>query len=479
MIDFRLSTTRSVLLARSVACAVVAVLLGGCASFSEDRGLSLAQQTAKERLGKDITWVRSDADADSVRTKVQALLAKPLSADDAVQIALYNNPGLQATYAELGISESDLVAAGRIDNPRFSFMRVINWEEHVKIESMLSFGVMSLITLPMRMEVAGRRFESTRRGVASEMLRTASETRKAWVAAVAAAQSVQYMAQVKESAEAGAELARRMARAGNFSKLSQMREHAFYADATTQLARAQQAAVSAREQLTRLMGLADAQAFRLPERLPELPAAPRTELEVAQEAMMERLDITAARFEAESLASSLGLTKVTRFTNLFEIGRARLDEGREPRKRGWEVAFEIPIFDFGGSRVAGAEARYMQAAERIRETAVTAASEVRESYGAYRTQHDLARHYREEIVPLRKKISDEMLLRYNGMLKSVFELLADAREQVMAVNGAIEAQRDFWMAEADLQMALIGKPSALGLGKPLAATPVKAAGGGH
>ena len=72
-----------------------------------------------------------------------------------------------------------------------------------------------------------------------------------------------------------------------------------------------------------------------------------------------------------------------------------------------------------------------------------------------------------------------MLLRYNGMLKSVFELLADAREQVMAVNGAIEAQRDFWMAEADLQMALIGKPSALGLGKPLASTPVKSAGGGH
>ena len=338
---------------------------------------------------------------------------------------------------------------------------------------------MSLLTLPLRMEAAGRRFESTRRGVTSEMLRTASETRKAWVAAVAAAQTVHYMTQVKESAEAGAELARRMARAGNFSKLSQMREHAFYADATTQLARAQQAAVVACEQLTRLMGLPDVQAFRLPERLPDLPKTVRAESEVAKEAMQERLDVTAARFEAESLAASLGLTKITRFTNVLEIGRVRIDEGHDPRKKGWEVAFEIPIFDFGGARVAGAEARYMQAAERIRETAVMATSEVRETYNAYRTQHDLARHYREEIVPLRKKISDEMLWRYNGMLKSVFELLADAREQVMAVNGAIEAQRDFWMAEADLQMALIGKPSALGLGKPLAATPVKAAGGGH
>ena len=169
---------------RVLALAVAALILGGCASFSEDRGFGLAQQTAKQRLGKDATWVRSEADAESVKTKVAALLAKPLSADDAVQIALYNNPGLQATYAELGISESDLVSAGRIDNPRFMFMRALDRNSEAKIENILSFGVMSLITLPLRMEAAGRRFESVRRGVTSEMLRTASETRKAWVLAV-------------------------------------------------------------------------------------------------------------------------------------------------------------------------------------------------------------------------------------------------------------------------------------------------------
>jgi hypothetical protein len=464
---------------RPLAMAVTVALLGGCASLSDDRGFGLTQQTARDRLGRDAVWVRSESDADSVRQRVAALLKQPLSADDAVQIALYNNPGLQATYAELGISESDLVSAGRIDNPRFAFMRAINRENDVKIESLLSFGVMSLITLPLRMEAAGRRFEGTRRGVTSEMLRTAADTRKAWVQAVAAAQTLQYMAQVKESAEAGAELARRMARAGNFSRLTQMREHAFYADAAAQMARAQHAASAAREQLTRLMGLADPAGFKLPERLPDLPAATRDEDAIAREAMQERLDVAAARLEAESLAASLGLSRITRFTNVLEIGRARVDEGSEPRKRGWEVGFDIPLFDFGGARIAGAEARYMQAAERIRETTINAQSEVREAYSSYRTQHDLARHYRDEIVPLRKKISDEMLLRYNGMLKSVFELLADSREQVLAVNATIEAQRDFWLAESDLQMALIGKPAALGLGRPMTPMAAKPAGGGH
>ena len=464
---------------RTLTMAVAAGLLGGCANFPEDRGFGMTQQTAANRLGRDAVWIRSEGDADSVRQKVAALLALPLSADDAVQIALYNNPGLQATYAELGISESDLVSSGRIDNPRFSFLRALDLNRESKIESILSFGVMSLITLPLRMEAAGRRFESTKRGVTAEMLRTASETRKAYYQAVAAAQTLQYMAQVRESAEAGAELARRMARAGNFSKLTRMREHAFYADATAQQTRAQHAAIAAREQLTRLLGLADSAAFTLPERLPDLPQAPRDEDAVAKEAMQERLDITAARFEAEAMAASLGLTKITRFTNVLDIGRVRIDEGHDPRKRGWEVGFEIPIFDFGGARVAGAEARYMRAAERIRETTVNAQSELREAYGAYRTRHDLARHYREEIVPLRKRISDEMLWRYNGNLKSVFELLADSREQVMAVNGAIEAQRDFWMAEADLQMALIGKPSSLGIASEMMPVAAKPAGAGH
>jgi outer membrane protein TolC len=96
----------------------------------------------------------------------------------------------------------------------------------------------------------------------------------------------------------------------------------------------------------------------------------------------------------------------------------------------------------------------MQAVNRLSEIAVNARSEVREAYQAYRTAFDLAKHYRDEIVPLRKQISEENLLRYNGMLISVFELMADARQQMASVNGYIEALRDFWLAETDLETAM-------------------------
>jgi outer membrane protein TolC len=119
----------------------------------------------------------------------------------------------------------------------------------------------------------------------------------------------------------------------------------------------------------------------------------------------------------------------------------------------------LPIFDWGDARVAKAESLYRQALARTGEIAVNARSEVREAYLDYRARYDIARHYRDEVVPVRRRIADENLLRYNGMLIGVFELLADARSQIASVNGYVEALRDFWIAESDLQMAMIGQHS--------------------
>ena len=163
-----------------------------------------------------------------------------------------------------------------------------------------------------------------------------------------------------------------------------------------------------------------------------------------------------AKRDAEATASALGLTKMTGFINVFDAGYINKNEPGKPRANGYEISLELPIFDWGGARVAKAESLYMQAVHRTADTAIRARSEVREAYSAYRTAYDLAKHYRDEVVPLRKKISDEVLLRYNGMLISVFELLADAREQIASVNASIEAQRDFWLAETDLQAAING-----------------------
>jgi outer membrane protein TolC len=176
-------------------------------------------------------------------------------------------------------------------------------------------------------------------------------------------------------------------------------------------------------------------------------------------AMAQRLDVQAARLQTEALAKNLGLTKATRFINVLEFGPARVLEGTADSgyKKGYEVSLQLPLFDWGTAKVAKAEALYMQSVNVVAQMAINARSEVREAYQGYHSSYDIARHYRNEIVPIKKRISEENQLRYNGMLIGVFELLADARIQITSVNSAIEALRDFWIAQADLEMALIGK----------------------
>ena len=462
---------------RLVAMVIAATFFGGCASFSPDGGFAVVQKTARDLLSKDVQWARSDADQDGIDTRVAALLSKPLTVDDAVQVALLNNRGLQASFEDLGITEAEVVQAGRLPNPGFSFGRLTKGDE-IERERGLHVNLARLLVLPLIGQIEARRFEHTQRIVAMSVLSLAADTRKAYYNALAAEETVRYMRQVKQAADASAELARRMQQVGNFTKLQRAREQVFYADAAQNLARAEQAQRSTRERLTRLLGAWDTQTqFTLPARLPDLPKDVMDLPDVERVAMGQRLDVQGAKLAAEQTARNLGLTRTTRFINVLELGLIRNTSNEAPTQRGWEIGIELPLFDWGGARVARAEAVYMQTVHRAAETAVNARSEVREAYTAYRSAYDIARHQRDEVVPLNQRIAEENVLRYNGMLIGVFELLADARTQIASVNGSIQALRDFWIAQADLDMALIGKPSLSAASGPSTAT--DAAGAGH
>lgn len=444
-------------LMRLTAAPAVALILAGCASFSPDGGAGKVSELTKERTGQAVTFQRSEADVGSAAARVNELLKQPLTPESAVEIALLNNRGLQAGFSELGIAEAERVRAGRLANPTFSFGRLAGGGV-TEIDRSVMFNVLGLLTLPAASQVAQGQLEQAQYQAAFDAVGVAADARKAFFGAVAARDLVKYSEQVKDAADASSELARRMLQAGNFNKLAQMREQSFQTDATASLARARHQAVAERERLVRMLGLSgDQLAFTLPERLPELPKDLIEAKDAEQTAIDKRLDVLMARRNAQATAKSLGLTKATRFINVLEVGYANKSQTGEPRQNGYEIELELPLFDFGSTRAARAEAVYMQAVHRTAEVAVNARSEVRESYSAYRTAYELARHYRDEVVPLRKRISDENMLRYNGMLASVFELLADARDQVGSVTAAIEALRDHWVAETNLRSALTGR----------------------
>ncbi|MEO5670547.1 MAG: TolC family protein, partial [Ramlibacter sp.] len=447
--------------------AAASLFLAGCASFSADGGFNKVSELTRERIGQTVSVQRTDAQAQTAAARVAELLGAPLTAESAVEVALLNNRGLQSKFGELGIAEADLVRAGRLKNPSFSFGR-LGAGGTVEIERSVLFDLLGLLTMPAAREVGQRQFEQAQYQAAFDAVGLAADARRAYFEAVAAQELVTFYRQVKETADVSNELAMRMLQAGNFNKLTQMREQAFHADATMQLARAQHQATVERERLTRVLGLSGGQLdFRLPERLPDLPKEAAVPQDAEQTAMEKRLDVQMARRSAEATARSLGLTRSTRLVNVLEVGYQNRSESGSSRANGYAVELELPLFDFGTTRAARAEATYMQAVNRAAEVAVNARSEVREAYSGYRTAWELARHYRDEVVPLRKRISEENMLRYNGMLISVFELLTDAREQVAGVTGYVQALRDFWVAETNLQAALTGRsPGASSLSIP-------------
>ncbi len=461
--------------------AMLLLSLTACASLSPDGDLADLQRLTDGKTGGVKAALHQDQQTS--QTAVAELLKAPLTADAAVRIALLNNPALQASMAVLGISDADRVQMGRLPNPHFSIGRFTQGDT-LEIERVLRFDVIGLLTLPWRAKWQGQQHEMAKLMAAQDVIRLASDTRKAWITAVAAQQTAIYMANVKEAAQAGAELARRMARVGNWSRLQQAREQVFLADATAQLARAEQANFSEREKLIRLMGLWGTQInFALAERLPDLPKTVAELGDAEARALAARLDVRSAMSESAFVADQLGFKTVTGYFTGMNLGftsttffdNATLSQDA---RRGVDIELPLPIFDWGGARNARSKAIYLQSAARVRQVAIKARSEAREAYHGYRTAYDLARHYRDEIVPLRKFINDEIVLRYSGMLASVWDLLADTRQQVMSVNSAIEAQRNFWLAEADLQTTLTGtsvgglavmKASSAGMGGEAAA----------
>jgi len=439
------------------------LLLAGCATVQLDDAVTRAnEQTASFSQGR-LELARSPGQREARARLTEQLLAQPVDMDGAVRIALANSPAMQAMLAQSWAELSAANQAGRIANPLFMFERM-RFGDELELGRLLSVGLVDLLTLPQRQSVARAQQEKAQLQLAANVVEQVGRVRQAWVRAVAAQQLLVYAGQVTEAADAGAELARRMQQAGNFTKLQRAREHAFYADATAQLAAAQHAATAAREELVRTLGLDDTQAQRLklPERLPELPQQARAPADIGAAAMQQRLDWQIARAQLQAAGKRQGLDRVTSLTDVA-LG-ARHDtvfdnaKGQRTNRNGFELDVRLPLFDWGDAQRAAFDAQTLAAANRYEAVTRSATSQLRESYSAYRTSYDIARHYRDEIVPLRKTISDENVLRYNGMLIGVFELLADAREQIASVMAAINAQQHFWLADAALSAALIGQP---------------------
>lgn len=441
--------------------------LSACANFDVQKGLDRANADTQKLTQGSLALARTESDRQKRQALSSQLLAQPLGPTEAVQLMLANSPAFQALIAQSWFESALAAQSGRISNPVFSYESVVAGTE-TEISRFLSFGLLDLLTLPQRSAVAQFRIEQSQLRLASEVIDHVTQVKHAWVRAVAAAQSLAYAEQVYESAQVSAELAKRMEAVGNFNRLTRARHQAFYADAATRLVTAQQNAVSKREELVRQLGLSLEQTplLKLPSRLPDIPKQPLSDEEVGRQASRNRLDVQLAQATLNASAKAQGLVNITSLTDIeVTASKARASDGSSGTStvhRGYEVGIRLPIFDGGSLQRDAMNAQTLAAANNLEATLRAAGSGLRESYSAYRSAYDISRHYKDEVLPLRKVMADENILRYNGMIIGVFELLADARDQVSTVVSAIAADQQFWLADATLKAHLMGRPTSVG-----------------
>jgi outer membrane protein TolC len=459
---------------------VMLSLATGCAEFSPDAGMATVSSAVRDRVGGETVKITSAAEAERVRARVDALLGEPLTSDIAVQVALLNNRSLQAAYNDLGLSEISGVEASLPPNPKISLSRlarsgVVEWEFQ------LLGNILALATLPARREIARQRFAQAQQVAIETTYRLALDTRRAWVNAVTAQQVVGYLEQSRLAADATSDLLRKLGETGGATKLEQARAAAAYAELSAQLAQARLRARQERMALTKLLGLWERD-IRLPTQLPALPPRLQPIENVEAEAIGGRVDIALARQELAILAKSVDLAEATRFVSLLELSgiveTERDPDGRKTRG-GFELELEIPIFDGGQVKVRRERESYMRAVNRLAAVAAAARAEARIAHQSWRATHEIAQHYQNRVLPLRRTIAQETLLRYNGMLSDVFELLIETRERVAANVAAIEARRAFLLAEIDLRAAVIGGGASPMPSPSPSPAPAANAGGGH
>jgi outer membrane protein, heavy metal efflux system len=224
------------------------------------------------------------------------------------------------------------------------------------------------------------------------------------------------------------------------------------------VARSEADILGARERLIRLMGLSGPDTrFTLAPTLADLPADEPPLEHLESLALVQRLDVAAARSEVQVSSRALAMAKDYRFLGGASVGAS---VERDPERRttaGPSASLELPIFDAKQAAIAKLEARLRHAERRLAAKSVDVRSEVREAWGRLAFARSVVARYRTTVIPLRERIVALSQQHHDAMLLGIYQLLLAKQAEVNAYREYIEAVRDYWIAHSELERALGGR----------------------
>jgi cobalt-zinc-cadmium efflux system outer membrane protein len=437
-----------------IACGFILIFLLGC-SGAPPRPVHTAGELIGDRIHLKLQEDRIQP--TEVNAAVAQLLAHPLTANSAAQIALLNNPALAVQLEEVGIAEADYIAASQIKNPsvyvdfRLPDRRPPSGPD---IEATAAEDVLDILLLPVRKKLAQQQLDQAAIRSADAALQLVHDTRFAFFTLVAHQQSRELQKQITAAAAASADFARRQHDAGNINDLSLAAENAAMAQAQLQQLRADAQVAADREKVNRLLGLGSGQLnWTAEDALPDLPKMePPADTEIAA-AKQRRLDIGDAQSQVSIADAAMAYTRSGILTAV-NVGASMERETSHQTVIGPSLGLELPIFNQHQGQIARSEAELRQAKKKLDATQLKAESEIRAAVLAVESNRAIVQLATDKLIPDRVAITSAMQLQYNGMQVGLYELLAAKREELTARREAADSLLDYWLARAELDRAV-------------------------
>lgn len=450
--------------ARKLACLGLSLTLGGCASAKATGPRGEMNDLVADRLGVDdaVTAEQDQAALRKLRDRVEAILAEPITPESALELALLNNHALAATMEDLGVAQAELADASFIDNPTVGGDIII---------STLGFGIgggfsattslLSAFLIPAKKKLAKARLKQTILQVGRSAAELAEAVKIAYVHAQLAAIDQQLHLEVWQAAEFLDEMAQRQREAGNITERERRAAAAELDEARLEFGHARMEAMMAREELHVLFGLwGDDLDYELPKQIAEVPAEAPELQGLMTRALEQRLDLSAARFDVEAAMRAIKLRRAGVIPGIeagVEGGNEVGDDVGHEWVIGPTLSIELPIFNPGHADFAMLRAMLRAAEHRLAQLAVQVRSDVRLHRQHLAHARQEAAYIRDTVVPRREAMLQLTLERYNAMLIGAEELFEAKRDLIDARRQLAEARADYWVAAAELELAIGGR----------------------
>ncbi|MBL8916382.1 MAG: TolC family protein [Archangium sp.] len=417
---------------------------------------------------------------DTVPEEVEQLIGKPLTADDAVRIAMLANRDARAALAELGIARGAYVQAGLIPNPQLEFgIRDPGGPQPVQIDLGLELDLTRTVLTPLRTGVAEAVLDAERLKAAGALIDLGYRTRLAFFDLQAAQKRLELRNRALEAWQASWETANELAKQGNLNGMQVANELAQVETARLQVAEAENAMLDARERLTRQLGLHGK--FVKYSLAGTLDAPPPSEKDALSEAkaVQASLELAELQSRAEAASRKVGLAKTEGWVPDLNAGFHGEQDGAL-WELGAHLTVSLPVFDQQQGRQLSSRSEYDVMRARAEGQALLVRSAVRQTLNRLESSTRRSKHYADRLLPARRKALEETVLQYNAMQLGVFQVLSAQRAVTETELAQVDATLDARRAHAALELLLAGRSSPLELGMvPSSSSGLTTDQGGH